>query len=141
MFTLTAPSGIGRRIVHAAIAVLLVTGFAIIMLDPVGGSFFFLTAVGAIGGFGLLLLIRRLNRAPDGAVPDAFLRDGLSTDVINISRIRIAGAGGLGLVAAAASVAFTIPFVGISVAVALLGGILLGFALGSYRRHHAGRWG
>jgi hypothetical protein len=141
MFTLPAPSGIGRRIVHAAIAALLVTGFAIIMLDPVGGGVFFLTAVGAIGGFGLLLLIRRLNHAPDDSVSDAFLRDGLSTDVINISRIRIAGAGGLGLVVAAASVAYTIPFVGISVVLALAGGILLSFALGSYRRQHAGRWG
>ena len=36
---------------------------------------------------------------PDDYVSDAFLRDGLSTDVINMSRIRIAGAGGLGLVA------------------------------------------
>ncbi|MGE5833029.1 MAG: hypothetical protein ACM4AI_00985 [Acidobacteriota bacterium] len=119
---------------------LLVTGFIVIMRDPVGGSVFLLTAVGAIGGVGLLALIRRLNRAPDDSVSDVFLRDGLSTDVINMSRIRIAGAGGLGLVAAAASVAYTIPFVGVSVALALAGGILLSFGLATYRRHHAGRW-
>jgi hypothetical protein len=140
MFTVNGASGVGRRIVHLATAALLVTGFIVIMRDPVGGSVFFLTAVGAIGGVGLLVLIRRLNRAPDDNVSDVFLRDGLSTDVINMSRIRIAGAGGLGLVAAAASVAYTIPFVGASVALALAGGILLSFALASYRRHHAGRW-
>jgi len=141
MFTVNGASGVGRRIVHLATAALLVTGFVVIMRDPVGGSVFFLTAVGAIGGVGLLVLIRRLNRAPDDNVSDVFLRDGLSTDVINMSRIRIAGAGGLGLVAAAASVAYTIPFVGVSVALALVGGILLSFALATYRRHHAGRWG
>lgn len=109
MFTVNGSSGVGRRIVHLATAVLLVTGFIVIMRDPVGGSVFFLTAVGAIGGVGLLALIRRLNRAPDDSVSDVFLRDGLSTDVINMSRIRIAGAGGLGLVAAAASVAYRFP--------------------------------
>jgi len=140
MFTVNGSSGVGRRIVHLATAVLLVTGFIVIMRDPVGGSVFLLTAVGAIGGVGLLALIRRLNRAPDDSVSDVFLRDGLSTDVINMSRIRIAGAGGLGLVAAAASVAYSIPFVGVSVALALAGGILLSFALASYRRHHVGRW-
>ena len=140
MFTVNGSSGLGRRLAHLATATLLSVGFVVVMLDPVGGSVFVLTAAGVIGGLGLLFVIRRLNRVPDDYVSDAFLRDGLSTDVINMSRIRIAGAGGLGLVAAAASVAFTIPFVGVSVALALAGGILLSFALGSYRRHHAGQW-
>ena len=140
MFTLTARPGVGRRLVHLAIATLLIAGFGVVMRDPVGGSVFLLTAVGIIIGPILVMVIRRLNRAPDDSVSDVFLRDGLSTDVINMSRIRIAGAGGLGLVVAAASVAYTIPFVGISVALALAGGILLSFALASYRRQHAGRW-
>src|SRR5262245_27926983 len=141
MFTLTARPGLSRRLVHLAAATLLIAGFVLIMRDPVGGSVFFLTAVGIIGGPILVMVIRRLNQAPNDSVSDAFLRDGLSTDVIKMSRIRIEGAGGFGLVIAASSVAYTIPFVGISVALALAGGILLSFALASYRRHHAGRWG
>jgi len=101
---------------------------------------FFLTFAGMIGGLLLLKVIRRLNRMPDDNAADVFLRDGLSTDVINFSRLRVSGVGGLGLIAISVAIAFSLPFVGVSVALGVVGGIALSFLLFSYRRQHAGRW-
>ena len=61
---------------------------------------------------------------------DAFANspDARSTDVINIASIRVAGVGGLGLVAMALLLALTIPRIGQSLA---LGAVLgVGFAAG-----------
>ena len=52
----------------------------------------------------------------------------LSTDVINAARIRVAGIGGLGLVAMAATVAFFVPRIGQTLAV----GLGLGVALAAF---------
>jgi hypothetical protein len=46
------------------------------------------------------------------------------TDPINMSAIRVAGAGGLGLVAMAAAVAVGVPAIGVAMLVALAGGIV-----------------
>jgi peptidoglycan/LPS O-acetylase OafA/YrhL len=140
MFALTESSGRGRRLVHLLMLALLAVGAVGSVKDAGGGFLIALYASGAIGGLLLITVIRRLNRAPDDGASDSFLRDGASTDVINFSRIRITGVGGLALVAVAAAIALTIPFIGISIAVGLLGGMLLSFALAAYRRDHAGRW-
>jgi hypothetical protein len=55
--------------------------------------------------------------------------DTLSTDVINIAHIRVAGIGGLGLVAMAAVVAWNVPAIGTAVAMALTAGVVLGVGL------------
>jgi hypothetical protein len=141
MFQLTSSPGWGRRAVHLVAVMLAVVGAVVILRDPVGISVFFLTVAGAIGGLLLLTVIRRLNRAPDDAAPDAFLRDGLSTDVINFSRIRVTGVGGLCLVAVAFSMAFSLPPVGAAMALGVVGGVLLSFGLLGYRRQRVGRWG
>ena len=140
MFALTTSSGRGRRLVHLLMLSLLAAGLIAATRDAGGAFLLVLYASGAIGGLLLLAVIRRLNRAPDDGASDSFLRDGASTDVINFSRIRVTGVGGLALVAVAAAIAFTIPFVGISVAAGLLGGILLSLVLAAYRRERAGRW-
>ncbi|HYN07107.1 MAG TPA: hypothetical protein VES67_06930 [Vicinamibacterales bacterium] len=140
MFQLTASPGVSRRVLNRLGVALMVAGGVVILRDPVGAGVFFLTFAGMLGGLLLLTVIRRLNRAPDDSASDAFLRDGLSTDVINFSRIRVTGVGGLALVAVAVAIAFSLPFVGVSLALGLVGGILLSFALLGYRRQHAGRW-
>jgi hypothetical protein len=140
MFALTDSPGRGRRFVHLMMLSLLAVGVVASMRDAGGAFLFVMYGAGAIGGLLLLTLIRRLNRAPDDGASDSFLRDGLSTDVINFSRIRVTGVGGLALVAVAVAIAFTIPFVGVSLALGLLGGLLLSVAIATYRRDHAGRW-
>ena len=62
--------------------------------------------------------------------------DPIDTDPINIAHIRVAGVGGLGLVAMAALVAWYLPEIRIATAVAVLGGIVLAGALVAWRRTH-----
>jgi hypothetical protein len=141
MFELTSSPGLSRRVLSYVTVVLLIAGGVVILLDPVGGAVFFLTFAGMLGGLLMLVVIRRLNRLPDDSAADVFLRDGLSTDVINFSRLRVSGVGGLGLVAVAISMGFALPPVGLALAVGLFGGIFLSFGLREYRRQHVGRWG
>ena len=61
---------------------------------------------------------------------------GISTDAINISRIPVAGVGGLGLVAMAFIVAWFVPAIGVSLAVAAIAGVALAVALIAWRRSH-----
>lgn len=57
-----------------------------------------------------------------------------ATDVINIARIRVAGVGGLGLVAMAAVVSWAVPGIGVPVMVGLVLGTILALALILRRR-------
>jgi hypothetical protein len=59
----------------------------------------------------------------------------VSTDVINMARIRVAGVGGLGLVAVAVVVALFVPTIRQSVTAGLVLGVLLGVTLILLRRH------
>lgn len=142
MFELTASPGMSRRILRFLTFTFLATGALIIFSDPGGGaSVFFLMFAGVVGGPFMFAIIRRLNRMPDDGAADVFLRDGLSTDVINFSRLRVSGVGGLGLIAISIAMAFSLPFVGVSLAIAAVGGVGLSFLMRGYRRQHAGRWG
>jgi hypothetical protein len=142
MFELAAPPGKSRRILRFLTFSFLALGALVIFSDRGGGAAIFsLTFFGLVGAPLTFAVIRRLNRMPDASGPDVFLRDGLSTDVINFSRLRVSGVGGLGLVAVAIAMAISLPFVGVSLAVAVIGGIGLSFVVRNYRRQHAGRWG
>jgi hypothetical protein len=68
------------------------------------------------------------------ATPDAFARDPLSTDVINVNRIRVAGIGGLGLVIVAAAVALQYDLAALVVGLGLIGGATGALLLILYRR-------
>ena len=91
---------------------------------------------GFIGGLVIALIIGALQRRgrDGGAAEHAFGREPLSTDVINIAHIRVAGIGGLGLVAMAAVVAWNVPEIGGPVAAGAVLGVLFGAALIVWRR-------
>ena len=81
---------------------------------------------GVVGGLAIALLIIKLHhrRRPDlTSAPVA--NQSVSTDVINMARIRVAGLGGVGLVAMALVVAWFVPRIGQTLMVgAVLGGAL-----------------
>jgi hypothetical protein len=83
---------------------------------------------GVLGGVLLAVLLRLTNRARPVGV-DPFRREPLSTDVINIAHIKVAGVGGLGLVAMAIIVAVNVPPIGRSLAIGLAAGAALAVAL------------
>ena len=64
--------------------------------------------------------------------------ESVSTDVINVSRIRVVGVGGLGLVAMAAVVSFFVPSIGVPVAVSAVLGIVAAACLIVLRRRDGG---
>ncbi len=90
---------------------------------------------GFIGGLVFALLLAVLNRMSKRRTAwDPFGRDPVSTDIINIARIRVAGIGGLGLVAMAAAVAIAVPRIGRSLAISFRLGALLAAVLVVWRR-------
>ena len=83
---------------------------------------------GLFGGLLMAFVIGALQRrGRSGGAERAFDKEPLSTDVINMARIRVAGIGGLGLVAMAAVVALNVPEIGRPIAV----GATLGVACGA----------
>lgn len=87
---------------------------------------------GFIGGLVVALLMTRFNRTPEDS--DPFTAERPSTDIINMARIRVAGIGGLGLVAMAAVVAVVIPRIRQSLLLGLALGVLFGAVLVWWRR-------
>jgi hypothetical protein len=59
---------------------------------------------------------------------------------INMSRIKISGAGGIGMLAMAGLIAVALPEVRIFIALSLVVGTLTGIALIRYRHAHGGPW-
>jgi len=94
-----------------------------------------LVGPGLIGGLVFALLLTGVNRMSKRRTAwDPFGRDPVSTDIINIARIRVAGIGGLGLVAMAVAVAIAVPRIGRSLAIGFLLGVLLAAGLVVWRR-------
>jgi hypothetical protein len=90
---------------------------------------------GVLGGLIVAWLVFRLQRRSSTAVStDAFTRNGRASDVINMAHIRVAGIGGLGLVAMAATVAFNVPRIGQALAIAAVAGAALAAVLIAWRR-------
>lgn len=100
-------------------------------MDPV----MLIVVPGFLGGLAIALFFVRLHRGRQTrASSDAFSGDPLSTDVINMARIRVAGVGGLGLVAMALAVALFVPRIGQSLALGLVLGSVFGTLLILRRR-------
>jgi hypothetical protein len=141
MFQLTASPGLSRRIVHLLALSILAIGVVIAINSDAFGPFLLVLTIGAaIGGLLMLTLVRHTDPSPEISVSDSFQRDALGTHVIDVSRIRVAGFGGLGLMAMAVALGFAIPRVGVSLALGLIGGFFVSVAIAAYRRRHAGRW-
>ncbi len=85
---------------------------------------------GLLGGIIIALVIVRFQRHSLSRI-DPF--ESISTDVINAARIRVAGLGGLGLVAMALVVAVAVPRIGVPLAVGLVLGAGLAVLLIAYR--------
>jgi hypothetical protein len=88
---------------------------------------------GLAGGLVLTLILLRFNRRRHArpGEPDTSL---LGPEAINMAHIRVAGVGGLGLVATALVVAIFIPRIGVSLAVGLALGTVLALGLILRRR-------
>jgi len=88
---------------------------------------------GMLGGVILALLINTVGRRPRPDAVDSRLEPP-SPHMINMANIRVAGVGGLGMVAMAITVSIFVPAIRFSMAVALLLGGVLAVALIAYRR-------
>ena len=95
-------------------------------------------ASGVLGGLliGAVMLWLHRRSVPDSvAVP--YRSEPLSADIINMSSIKVAGVGGLGLVAMAAAVALDIPRIAQSVGIGLGLGVIGAIATILWRRRGA----
>jgi len=88
---------------------------------------------GLLGGVAFALLFIRLGGGPHGALGDARLEPP-STNIINMASIRVAGVGGLGMVAMAIIVAIFVPRIRLTMAIALLLGAVMAAVLIALRR-------
>lgn len=91
---------------------------------------------GFVGGLviaAVIVLLNRRSTAHSVAVP--YRRDPLSTDMINMASIKVAGVGGLGLVAMAAAVALDVPRIAQSVGAGMGLGTIGAIAVILWRRH------
>jgi hypothetical protein len=91
-------------------------------MDPVIG----ILVPGFVGGLVIaavvLLLQRRRGSAESVVMP--YRRDPVTTDIINMASIKVAGVGGLGLVAMAVAVALDVPRIAQSLGIGLVLGAI-----------------
>ena len=91
---------------------------------------------GFVGGLVIALAVflrqRRGSHGPSLAISSP--SQPLSADIINMSSIKVAGIGGLGLVAMAAAVALNVPRIGQTLGIGLILGLALAVALILSRR-------
>lgn len=94
---------------------------------------------GFLGGLVFAVVVLALQRRSTASrpTPRPYRREPLSTDVINMASIKVAGVGGLGLVAVAAAIALDIPRIFQTIAI----GVVLGIGLAAFlilRRRETG---
>ncbi len=99
--------------------------------------------IGLAGGFmlGGFMLLRGRRSGPFTATWPVSNHDVTDdwpkVSIIDMSNIRVAGAGGLGLVAMAAAVAFGVPAIGAAMTIALAGGLVGAALVIGYRGRRA----
>lgn len=119
--------------------VLGVLGLALFTLLMAVFSPFALLLIPALAGgvvTALILLRRQFGSEAPTSLPQTFPGEQLSTDVINAAHIRVAGFGGLGLVAMSAVIAIAIPPIRMAMIVAIVGGAIAALVVVLYRRRN-----
>lgn len=90
---------------------------------------------GFVGGLLLAAIVvflqRRDHAQPSVIVP---IRLPITTDVVNMAHIKVAGIGGLGLVAMAGAVAYDVPRIGQTIALAFSSGLVGAAVMIAWRR-------
>jgi hypothetical protein len=132
-------SSTAHRVLHLAGFAILGVGVFTAINDEVLGWFVIDSLIGGALAAGVLIATSRWRHRAPTKVPDPFAQDAQRA-MFNISRVHVAGFGGLGLVMVALVMALTFPQIGVSIALGLVGGFVLAMALIPYRRQHAGRW-
>ena len=92
---------------------------------------------GVLGGLvvaWMAIVAGKARRRDEGEALDAAVAEPGSADIINISHIRVAGLGGLGLVVMALVVAWFLPRVGQTLLIGAVAGIIMAGAMILYRR-------
>jgi hypothetical protein len=98
------------------------------------GGFLVVPVVGGVITAVLMIASRRSGLGASEVRPDPFEHS--NTDVINVSRIRVAGVGGIGLMIVSAAMALTFPRIGWSMVVSGIAGVALGISWILMRRDH-----
>lgn len=88
---------------------------------------------GLVGGLVLAVVLARLNRTPSSTERGRSALMPISPDMINMSHIRVAGVGGLGMMAVSLIVAVNIPEIGFALLIAAVLGGVIGGGLIVYR--------
>jgi hypothetical protein len=88
---------------------------------------------GLLGGLVLAAVLARLNRTPSSKLSRRSELEPISPDVINMAHIRVAGVGGLGMMAAALIIAINLPEIGFALLVAVALGVITAGGLIAYR--------
>ena len=92
--------------------------------------------VSLFGGLLVALVLARVSKRWGGPVRDVFGPDSVSTDVINMAHIKVAGAGGFGLVIVALATGLDVPEIGQTVLLGFMLGVVLAVGLIAWRRKH-----
>ena len=88
---------------------------------------------GVVGGLLLAALMAHLNRRPSSGVVSRSRLEPMSPDLINMAHIRVTGVGGLGMLGAAVVTAFSLPEIGVALAVGAGLGAAIAVGLVAYR--------
>jgi hypothetical protein len=114
----------------AALAYLVMLGTVTVRWAGDFERFLMLAVLGGVVIAVMRLLLTNRNRTP-------FVTDPFATgtgDIVNVSRIRVAGLGGAGLVLAAFAVALQYPLTTIAMSAGIIGGVLMAVAMIISRR-------
>ncbi len=124
-----------RRLILTSAFVTIGAGavLAVIREEPGSGVIAFFGTLALVGG-GLALLFRTRWQRAQSFASDPYDPARATTDVINFSRLRVSGLGGLGLIAMCLAIAIALPRIGQTMMLAAVGGALMAWGIVRHRR-------